>query len=72
MSEYQLDTDALEEDYARIRVGDVMPFGKHQGKAFADIPGGYLRHILTFDNIALSLRGVIDRELARRHPPGDD
>lgn len=52
---------------------DVMPFGKHKGKRFDDIPAGYLEWALGELDFAGRqwLRRAMESELLRRFPDED-
>ena len=39
-----------------VRLPTVMPFGKHRGKALADVPLDYVQWLLAQDNIDVNLR----------------
>lgn len=46
-----------------------MPFGKHKGQRFTDLPESYLDWLLSLDDLSPALAGAIRREARRRHTP---
>jgi superfamily II DNA or RNA helicase len=46
--------------------GMRMPFGKHQGKALSELPGGYLRAILEKSKLSPGLTKALRNEMNRR------
>ena len=44
----------------------TLPFGKHKGTAITDVPLGYLRFLLTLENLRADTRKAIEAEVARR------
>jgi hypothetical protein len=43
-----------------------MPFGKHRGRAFSDLPSDYLEWLLGLDDLRPPLRRALEAEAERR------